>query len=135
MKKQITIKFWAGTPEAKNALNNTRKELAAQGYKEVTTDRTPANSDTVTIYGNRWGGEWSGRIRFILERWYKPTQTQGPTDYQRRKAAARDRAILWQEKASKKALSYSDLNRAGAYFYKVGKKYGLLREFKDNAIL
>lgn len=57
------------------------------------------------------------------------------TYYQRRKEAARQKAQRWQEIASKKSLSYKALSIAGAYFYKVGKKYGLLREFKENAIL
>ena len=55
--------------------------------------------------------------------------------YNKMKQTAREKAQRWQEKASRKALSYSDLNRAGAYFYKIGKKYGLLREFKENAII
>ena len=57
------------------------------------------------------------------------------TYYQRMKAATREKAQRWQEIASRKSLSYIALSRAGDYFYKIGKKYGLLREFKENAII
>lgn len=74
MKQQITIKYWTHTKEYKQELNRIRKELTEKGYKEI-TDRAPNHSDTITIYANRWGGEWSGKIKFQLERYYKPRNT------------------------------------------------------------
>ena len=55
-------------------------------------------------------------------------------NYQQRKENARAKAIGWQLKASEERTSYYDLAKIGEYFYKLGKRYGLLREFRTNAI-
>lgn len=55
--------------------------------------------------------------------------------YNKMKAAAREKAQRWQEIASRKSLSYMALMKAGQYFQKIGRKYGLIREFKENAII
>ena len=55
-------------------------------------------------------------------------------NYQQRKENARAKAIDWQSKASEERISYYDLAKIGEYFYKLGKRYGLLREFRTNAI-
>lgn len=60
---------------------------------------------------------------------------QSRKDYQRKKAHARDLAIQWQAEAQQKNLSYMELQEAGERFYKLGKRYGLIKEFKENAIL
>ncbi len=51
------------------------------------------------------------------------------------KGQARDEAIKWQEWASKKSLSYGDLCSWCAYFTRLAKKFGLVREFKENGII
>lgn len=56
------------------------------------------------------------------------------TNYEKGKEIARERAISWQEKAISRDLSYWDIARAGNYFYKLGKRYGLLQEFRTNGI-
>ena len=56
------------------------------------------------------------------------------TKYQKAKANAREKAIDWQDKFSRKDISYGELAEAGNYFYKLGKRYGLIREFRENAI-
>lgn len=55
--------------------------------------------------------------------------------YQERKEEARDRAIEWQREAGKRCLSYGELAEAGAYFLKLAKRYGLIKEFKENGII
>lgn len=55
-------------------------------------------------------------------------------NYQKRKEAVRKKAIDWQLEASKQALSYGELAEIGNFFYKLGKRFGLLREFRENAI-
>ena len=55
-------------------------------------------------------------------------------NYQQKKEDAREKAISWQLKASEERTSYYDLAKIGEYFYKIGKRYGLLREFRTNAI-
>lgn len=54
--------------------------------------------------------------------------------YAQRKEAARQKAIDWQCEASDQNYSYGELADFGGYFYKLGKRYGLLREFRENAI-
>ena len=54
--------------------------------------------------------------------------------YAERKANVREKAIDWQYEASEQDLSYGELAEAGDYFYKMGKRYGLLREFRENGI-
>jgi len=56
------------------------------------------------------------------------------TNYQQRKEAARQRAIDWQLRAGDRSMSYGELAEAGEYFNKQGKRYGLLQEFRENAI-
>lgn len=56
-------------------------------------------------------------------------------NYKEKKEKARQLAIIWQ-------LNFSNNNHSMQYcinwcnrFYKIGKKYGLLHEFEENAIL
>ena len=54
--------------------------------------------------------------------------------YQQRKEAARQEAIEWQHNDGDYPYSYEGLSIVGDYFYKLGKRFGLLREFRENAI-
>lgn len=54
--------------------------------------------------------------------------------YNEGKSHARMEAIRWQEVASRKAMSYGEIAEAGEYFNNLGKRYGLLREFRENGI-
>jgi len=55
--------------------------------------------------------------------------------YAERKAKARDEAIEWQNKFSEKDHYMSEYVYWGNYFEKLGKRYGLLREFRENGII
>lgn len=50
--------------------------------------------------------------------------------YKQLKERARDIAMDWQDSAREQNMSYAELNEAGDYFYKLGKRFGLLREFR-----
>lgn len=56
-------------------------------------------------------------------------------NYQKQKAKARATAIEWQMWASVERLSCLELATWQAYFYKLGKHYGLLKEFKENGVI
>lgn len=56
-------------------------------------------------------------------------------EYQRRKAQAIATAQEWQQEASNTAQSYGELLTAQAYFSKMAKRYGLIKEFRENGIL
>ena len=51
------------------------------------------------------------------------------------KAAAREQAIDWQEWLSENSISYEGLAIATSHFEKLGRRYGLLGEFRENAII
>ena len=53
----------------------------------------------------------------------------------RTKGEARQKAIEWQQWASRKNLYYSELAAWQKYFEYLGKRFGLIREFKENGIL
>lgn len=55
--------------------------------------------------------------------------------YRRGKARARDEAIEWQATTASEPMSYGELAWWGDYFYTLGKRYGLLREFRENCII
>lgn len=54
--------------------------------------------------------------------------------YQRGKERARREAMDWSEDAATRPMSYDDLARAQERFERLGRRYGLLREFRENAI-
>lgn len=56
-------------------------------------------------------------------------------NYREKKAKAREEAIRWQAEFQDHNYSYSELVHWQDYFEKLGKRYGLTREFKENGIL
>jgi len=55
--------------------------------------------------------------------------------YAARKAAAREQAIDWQIWQSEQNLSYGELADWMAHFERLGRRFGLLGEFRENAII
>ena len=55
--------------------------------------------------------------------------------YQQGKVRAIDKAIEWQRWASEQCLSYGELYEFAIYFNKLAKRYGLIKEFKENGII
>lgn len=55
--------------------------------------------------------------------------------YEMKKELARNEAIEWQLDFSNNNYSYYDLMLYEEYFYKKAKRYGLIREFKENGII
>ena len=56
------------------------------------------------------------------------------SDYQKKKNEARNKAIDWQLYESDYPYSYGGLLILQEYFFKLGKRYGLLKEFRENGI-
>lgn len=54
--------------------------------------------------------------------------------YQQLKSEAREQAIDWQDWLSENSVSYEGLAIASDYFERLGRRYGLLQEFRENAI-
>lgn len=61
--------------------------------------------------------------------------TKCPRGYNERKAAARDEAIDWQDWQTEQNLSWGELAEWGEHFEKLGKRYGILGEFRENGII
>lgn len=55
--------------------------------------------------------------------------------YAEKKAEIRQKAIDWQSELCNTNYSYEELVNWADYFMTQGKRYGLLREFKDNGII
>lgn len=56
-------------------------------------------------------------------------------EYQRQKEAARQKAIEWRHNAGDHNYSWGELADWQYYFEKLGRRYGLLQEFRENGII
>ena len=56
------------------------------------------------------------------------------TTYKAKKEMARQEAIDWQNDFCNHSYSYGELCAFATYFEKLGKRYGLLKEFRENGI-
>ena len=54
--------------------------------------------------------------------------------YAKGKEIARQKAKDWQIEERDFSYSQEGFSFVGNYFYKIGKRYGLLREFRENGI-
>ena len=57
------------------------------------------------------------------------------SNYNKYKMLAREEAIDWQVNMSQKDMSYGELVYYQKHFTILGKRYGLLKEFKENGII
>lgn len=57
------------------------------------------------------------------------------TYYQMRKEAAREEAIRWQQEFDRKRYTWSEIRDWVWHFHKIGKRFGLLKEFRENGII
>ena len=54
--------------------------------------------------------------------------------YQEKKKKAREKAIEWQERLVEQPRIYGELVIAQSVFEQLGRRYGLLTEFRENGI-
>lgn len=55
--------------------------------------------------------------------------------YQEGKARAREEAIDYQNSFNEYDYSWAEIEAMSSYFEKVGKRYGLLTEYRNNGII
>ena len=55
--------------------------------------------------------------------------------YKERKERARQKAIDWQYSLSERRMSYGEIADETEQFERLGRRYGLVREFKENGII
>ena len=56
------------------------------------------------------------------------------TTYETRKEMARQEAIDWQNDFCNHNYSHGELAEFGYHFEKLGRRYGLMKEFRENGI-
>lgn len=56
-------------------------------------------------------------------------------NYQRQKERAIDKAIEHQHNAGERQYSYDELYEISNYFNRLAKRYGLIKEFRENGII
>ena len=56
-------------------------------------------------------------------------------NYKQGKANARDKAIEWQREQATKCMSWGEVAYWCDYFKKLAKRYGLVKEFRENGII
>lgn len=84
------------------------------------TTQTNAKSKTCTVFTN-------GASTIFTKHYSIMT-------YYERKEAARQEAIDWQLNDADYPYSYEGLAIIGNYFYKLARRFGLIREFRENGI-
>lgn len=57
------------------------------------------------------------------------------TKYQQQKEKARNEAIEYQYNFNDNIYTWQDLAGYSAYFSKLAKRYGLIKEFRENGII
>jgi hypothetical protein len=55
--------------------------------------------------------------------------------YQQRKESARSEAIEYQHATQDSNISWNEYIYITSYFYRLGKRYGLIKEFRENGII
>lgn len=84
---------------------------------------------------------WFSRYSFTagaVENFFTLTELpplEKPKTYAERKNDIRDFAIFWQSIQNNLSLTYGDFADYQNYFETMGKRYGLIKEFKENGII
>ena len=96
-------------------------------------DDTP----TGAIYGSRYGGYdvWYSDTFTTPYTWVFPLKVTGKT-YAERKASLVEFAIDWQRTFGEFGISWSfgEMCEVGDFLEKNARRYGLIREFRENGI-
>jgi hypothetical protein len=73
----------------------------------------------------------------IMQAWRESAvwSVKSLTPYEQRKALARDLAIEWQYHWGEMPFDVWEDCKCRTFFENVGKRYGLLREFRENGII
>lgn len=112
--KAILVHYIAGTVE--NGI-----------YLDVTE-----RGNDLAIRAKIYSGEWIIKANEIID--YIPLTVCGKS-YEERKADLQNKAIEWHHTGSVANWSYGELASIQEFFERNGKRYGLLREFRENAII
>ena len=121
--------------------NKTDKKIRVH-YKDMDLLDT---YDTIDVEPNDWVGlladeEGRGWVRTFelgqvdVEVLGKEREHKMKNTYASNKAVARQEAIDWQNDLFRDNRSYEEMREAAEHFEKLGRRYGLLKEFRENGI-
>lgn len=121
--------------------NKTDKKIRIH-YKDMDIFDT---YDAIDIEPNDWVGlladeEGRGWVRTFelgqveVEVLGKERENKMKTTYASNKAVVRQEAIDWQNDLFRDNRSYEEMREAAEHFEKLGRRYGLLKEFRENGI-
>ena len=101
-------------------------------------------SNPYGVYGDRqdeffrmvvaWQPEMQDTNTFVCPKEPTPAYYRA-VDYKFKKEALREFAIEWQRAQADCVMSWGDVAWYNDFFETYGRKYGLLREFKENGII
>lgn len=115
-------------PDYKKMLKEQAKDKKIKWYivknKDQESDYTYYLYNSIG-YDDEFGKYWFNVIMGEYEK----------LKYRARKLQARQEAIDYQSEAGERCLSYSELAERTNYFERLGKRYGLLKEFRENGII
>ena len=118
MKKYINVVYWG--------------REACPGNSEEFDTLTEAR-EYARDYGGQAARVYLGDgLEWALQRDFWPAKE--PRTYAERKEEARQAATEWQLTFGNHNYSYSELAEFTARFERVGRRFGLLREFRENGI-
>lgn len=86
----------------------------------------------LAIRAKIYSGEWIVKANEIID--YIPLEVKGKT-YAERKGDLIDKAIEWNYASGAANWSYGELATIQEFFERNGKRYGLIREFRENGII
>lgn len=98
-------------------------EELREGYREITGLDNDSDFSDKELYN------------YLLEALKEEGDEKYMTTYQRRKEKVRNEAIEWQLDFCNHNYSYEELQKIQTKFEKLGKRYGLLEEFRENGII
>lgn len=106
-------------------------------YDEIVKEYENGGQSEETLFANNYSISTLYTLRNILHfltELIEDQKTYGQKTYATKKEEIRNQAIEWSQKWSDESYSWAELAEYQAYFYTMGKRYGLLREFHENAI-
>ena len=87
-----------------------------------------------TIIDDKGEEKTTRKTLHTVKSWKELSREESGKTYAERKCNLEELAKDWQTNFAWLGWSYSELAEIGDFFYKNGKRYGLLREFKENCI-
>ena len=97
--------------------------------RDTSNPRITWSASEFLAWLRNWDLEIVGTCAYIAH-----SAPSSPSTYANNKEAVRDLALKFERWANERDLSYGDFAEWGALFETLGRKFGLLTEFREKAI-